>query len=443
MMKYIVLMIASLSVCFSNGYGQTEQYMNIFIEVKGDYQAEELSRTTEKPIHLHLVGENALLSKSVDKLKALPSFTQIREVSITGFKTQGKTLTQFFDKLADSNVESMELADIKVKSSKAFVPGSLISKLKSLKITNTKLNKAFYENLSKTPAPNLRRLEIVNGKLKEWFPSCLTAWGVIEQLEYLDLSNNKLDNFLLGIFPLEKPGNLKVLKLNNTELTLNNSFVNQTTYNMIIRSSRINYMEAFPAVSYFLGKWYIDWSKPFFRKLTRLEMQKPAPKRDQKSIEFFYRDSTLSKIEILLGPVYSPANKKPALVQQQRIEFYKNIFEGDIQTRIHNFNMQTPEEMGLFLSSPMSKHTENIIFDGERWYDVTVREILRQIDMPALKTISLNDVNMTEEELYRLIQDYPQYNFDILTIKKFYLSGFLGKLKSDYSPQYWPHFERK
>ncbi|GEM_PF-6510119 len=447
--KYILLLVLFLGIPGNVFQLSAQSHLPVVIEITqlADFDTyTEVDSTRE--IQLVFNGYPHLKQKDIFNLNRLP-FNQIRHLVLMNMKLDNKTLGYIFRMFNTNELRTLSLIHMEVKKMPPVIFKGFLQHLETVRIMNSRLHKKFYEIFTVEQCPKLTHLELINNHLGKGFVKTLRKSRLIPRLKYLDLSGNKLTNRVLSLFLTDEPGNLETLVLNNCDLTI---------------SSREVYTEKFPAISrkIAMGGIAVDWNSPFFQHLTHLELENPS-KSYLKTSELI-GDSSFLALDIFKGFYFSTENSAIKYIEylksfQNRMTTTDVLFEElkqnaryqkisrsrallfqymllPYRSRYTNYSISKLAELEKIYRSPQKNYLENLILRGSRWNDIIVRLVLKNCLLPNLKYIILNDVNMTQAEIYHLIHDFPQYSFEVH--RTIWMSAPKKAIQADFNPDYWP-----
>ncbi|MEZ4746940.1 MAG: hypothetical protein R3C41_12760 [Calditrichia bacterium] len=392
-----------------------------------------------------------------DKSLAMANFSEnIRYLSLVKTNMPDHFWEQFSAQLPKLEFLELEDSNIKVKNT-AFM-GGLAPELITLRINDTKLSDKFFGFLTAEAFPKLEKLELRNVDLdKKKLPYFVTS-SLIPQLKYLDLSNNTFENTIFRWLPMDTPGNLKVLKLNNCGIFV---WLKKTDFGRSFNAS-------FPALSKALDEDGVNWQSPLFQNLDHLEINgitsSPIP------AIIFMMDSTLQHIRTRILPTLSLAKKEvdmpimrlnwtekyqsyvdknsfsepgdpekksePDNSIDSRNSFYAHLSSIKFQPKIHNIAFENLAELNLFTQSAFAKSAENLILSGENWNNGVLKLLLSNNPFENAKYISLVNPAMTEAEIYDLIHQFPQYQFDVSRSVYYNIGLEMNYIYKNYDDEY-------
>jgi len=335
----------------------------------------------------------------------LPNWKKLSSVRSVVFqeipRVRGKLLTWILSVLPDSQLVSIKLINVKEDF---YLPNSIeFSKLKKLSIINTDLNEDFFKNFKKANLPNLRHLELIKCDLDEDYIPLLRDSQLMDQIEYLDLSNNEFENDIFSLFPMHQPGNLKKLKLNKCDIVLDKDE---------------DYDKEFLAVNRYVAdtKYVVDWDSPFFKKLEHLELQNNT--KDIEEIRTYLKDEKLQKLPVFFGFLLEVEKgnltKTKRRYKKKRKDYFKLISSYPLQSIRNNYTFENSTLLNIFLESSQSKISENIILEGDRWNYLAVKALLTSNSLPALKELSIINTPMSQDEVKKLMNKFPDININAI-----------------------------
>ena len=379
----------------------------------------------DNPIHLHLVEYVAQDTDKVAQLKKIPWLNRVENITISDSELKGSYLNFFLVFFRNNNIKSLSLINSNIEENHLF-NGILFSRsLNKLIIIKVNLDEIFYRYLEKTPMPNLIHLELIDLQLKKKHIKYLKKMGVLNQLEYLDLSYNNFKNSIFTLFQTETEGNIKVLKLNKCGLTAN--FLG-------------SYKKKFPALSSKISpKSFVKWDGEFFKNLTHLEIRNKTKKINE--INKLFHDPAFKDLEVFYGFYFDfPSNFSEKQIHEEQIKILKVYLSSPLQTKYYNFNFRNITEINLLLKSEKVNLLEKMILEGRNWNDIILRYYLDSWKFQSLKYISLIGTDMSQKQLSQLINDYPQYCFDVTIEVKPLKKNPNKKNGKEFDPPYWPVF---
>ena len=400
-MKWYSFYIKLILITWIINYTFSQSGDIYYLQIENTDQINILQSLPQTPIHLYISSEKIFNDEFLKTLKENIDYKNIGYLTINNMTIKAKHLSEFLEIFNEGFIKTLRFSNVKVIGSKKIKTANLCKNLEQLIITNCSIIQRFYEQLGKNGMPVLKHLEINSSKLDKKFIKILKEWNVITNLEFLDLSNNSIGNAIYNIFPLEETGNLQILKLNNCDVNFKQNHY-MTQHNKLLSLAKD---------LKFTG---INWMKPFFNHLKWLELQNAISDIDE--ILDVMKNEKFKTLNVFLG--FLPVNSNES-------EYYKELFLIDYNAYLikafklnlhsckNNYYITHPEYLIKFSEYNQGKIAENIILSGKQWYDETVRAVLDLNLFPALKEITLTCVNLSESEFYQLIQDYPDYHFNI------------------------------
>jgi|GEM_PF-3776431 len=396
---------------------------------------------SESPVHLFLSGEG-FKRDWLPHISGAAAFKRVTSITISDAAIFSHELGILLTKAMQQGLIDLKLINLKrafrIKSVKINLVGD---SLRSLMVSGGDLPEDFFKMLHGYNLPNLRELSLVRCGLTEKILIPLKRSNLLTNLEYLDLSYNDLGLRVLSLFQAEVPGKLHTLKLNHT-----------------FRYSQKKTQK----LKKILDKtWDVTWqgNAKMLENLKHVEMINLLP--DTAVCLGFYRDSLLQQLPVFEGPIYGLMEENAKLfidtgngfsaginqfsfstgsgfnfgfgggnqeIDKNTItlienevsikqDFYRKLFKIPSNSRRLSVNFNKLSTFEYFLKSRRAAHTENLVFSGVQWTDTALRMALENMQLSSLKSVVLSNVNLTETEIFDLINDFSQLQFSIRLTK--------------------------
>lgn len=378
-MKTITIVLINILFITVALLANDDSLTNLKITSRKDIRDTTLVISPDSKIHLHL-SSYPITGLDIKKFSQKPWFSQVTEVTLSRLICPSRVYLGLIEALKSAGIRHLNIIELQVKDLPEEQLGAIFATLESISIIRTELPDHFYSNFTPETAPHLRKIVLQNAGIGKDFVKNIVENGFITQLETLDLSGNKIGQELLNTLPVDTPGKLRVLRLNDTKLKRD---------------------AVFP-----------DWDALFFQNLKELEIYNIVETTG--SFSNLPGDSVIQQLDVFIGmmPEFDPD------AQQISDNYLRSVLEYPIKSRRNNYSISSPGLLEEFNSSPQSSTTENLILAGQKWMDVTLTQALGNLRMPSVKQIHLVNVGASQASILQIVRNFPQYQFEIIIIPR-------------------------
>ena len=427
-MKYLITYILFLFIIFSNA-GIANQ-KSIRVTSMKELALTDFQVAEGDSVFLHIANIEELKVEKINVVLSLPWFSSITHLKLSNASIKGFLLSQFLNLFKNNDMCTLELHNIQIEGINKFLSIPFLSKLKTLKIINTPLYMTFYENLTVNGELKLKHLELVNTKLGEKQLSFFKGWNVLTQLSVLNLSGNPVENTIFTIFPFEEASQLTILKLNDCDLTI----ANLKSYELKM------YGPEYPAiVKQISDEFYVDWQSVYFKNIQHLELQNKT--KALKSINLLFKEPRFQHLNVFFNfyPEYTNNDSKNK-INSEYIQLLHNYAKSDLTSSKTNCKLENLIHYNILRNSDKKNVLENLILFGDFWDEIIIRNILDENEFKQLKNIELTAVTIPQKKMEKIINDFPQYCFDVSFSKKIVRKNAYNNTEIEYDPPVWPEF---
>jgi hypothetical protein len=347
------------------------------------------------------------LSKEIFASDSLGILQAIEFQSMT---ISAAVLNIFLKKIGTDSLREFIMINSEIEGHVFWPATGQFPSLQVLSCRNTAISEKVLSDIGHKKMPNLRHLTLLNCAIESL--TFLKQDSTLTRLEYIDLSQNDLGNRFFNILPYNQPGRLQTLKLNACDLEIKEDD---------------DYDDDKPALSKVLTEsaYFVQWEQPFFANLTHLELINKI-KYHPKALDFF-SDSFFHKMDIFMGIEFTELKNKRRqsvthalknkAVTDVKKEILSTIAKYDYRTKRTNFQFENLQNLNIFLHSANAKFAENLNLASDSWHLTDVQYILLSQKLPALKELSLINTALSQEDIGRLMTQYPHLMFNVLTKK--------------------------
>jgi len=231
--------------------------------------------------------------------------------------------------------------------------------------------------------------------------------------------------------PLESASNLKVLKLNDCGLKITSPFGSKS-YTSVSPSLLKKFSKAN----------HVNWDAKFFEKLEHLELRNKtityASIYLMNDIERFHR----LKVFYNFYPNFenNTSEQKKEKIYSKIIAKYAN---SKLSSTFTNYKLGNLAHYNMLLNSDKKEILENLIFAGNNWDEIIIRDILSANQFSKLKEVTLSGTKISQREAEKIVKDYPQYSFNLIFQEIAIGNKNNTEYFTEFDPPVWPEFVKE